>query len=377
MRKTTKISIIVCFIGVSLNVNANLFNTWKSIEQGVSNSIKQTKTGGEAIGSAVNKKIISPVKNVVSGAKNTIKTIEDALKYYDILNDASAEGYRSSGGHKFQQPSFFAESDGELKIAIFNVKGFPVKLNGISNETAGRISTQIINDSGWDIIGLQENWVRNNAIMSKINKTKYPYLSDHFQGNASTFGDGLSLISKYPFAARQEHVKYNKCHGTYLMLVANLTSSPDCETEKGFTFARVYLANDLFIDVYNTHMDTAQGAVKQSQFNQLEAFIASKSQGNPVIVMGDFNSWIDNNQAQGGASAGGTFASNLGLTWACDIAGPTYSNKEKKCSGVDHLAFRGNNQFSFRVENEKEVKQTISDHHPLVTTLRWTNHAAR
>lgn len=83
--------------------------------------------------------------------------------------------------------------------------------------------------------------------------------------------------------------------------------------------------------------------------------------------MGDFNADIYRDYSQ-------NFVDTLGLTWGCEAVKEGNYNKEKRCSGVDHIAFKGNDQFDFEVLTEQEIEQNISDHDPLVTKLRWTNH---
>lgn len=300
--------------------------------------------------------------------------VNDARGYLEVVREATTQvGFAYSNSQTYQTPIQLAGPTGEVSFATFNIKGFPEQIAGISNTQATELTQTYLNDSGWDIIGLQENWVRNSAIMNGVNYTQYPYMSDHFQGTATSFGDGLSTLSKYPFVNRQTHIKYNDCYGTFAMLLAGTISSPDCETEKGFTLTEINIHKDLIIHFYNTHMDVAGGSVKTNQFNQLKDYINAVSAGMPVVVLGDFNAWNDNGQ-WAGDNNGSYFTQTLGLTWACGAVDSASTNKTNRCSGVDHLAFRGNEQFSFDVLTENELDQNISDHNPLITKLRWINH---
>lgn len=282
------------------------------------------------------------------------------------LDAATQTGYESSNSQAVTRLQTVAGQSGELTFAVFNVKGFPEALDGISNAEAKELTQTYINNSGWDIIGLQENWVRNSAITEGLNRSQYPYMSDHYQGSSSTYGDGLSTISKYPFISRQERVEYNDCQGTFTELALGIADSPDCEADKGFTLTQINIHQDLVIHFYNTHMDTDRGTVKQNQFNQLEEYINRVSINVPVVVMGDFNAAINADYSQ-------NFVDALDLTWGCEAVEEGNSNKDG-CSGVDHIAFKGNDQFQFEVLTEQEIEQNISDHDPLVTKLRWTNH---
>lgn len=304
----------------------------------------------------------------LSGATN------DARGYIELIREATTQvGFSQSNSQVYQTPTQLAGHTGELTFATFNIKGFPEQIAGISNAQAIELAQTQINNSGWDIIGLQENWVRNAALRQGLDGAQYPYISDHFQGTATSFGDGLTTLSKYPFVNRQTHIKYNDCYGTFAMLLAGTISSPDCETEKGFTLTEINIHKDLIIHFYNTHMDVAGGSVKTNQFNQLKDYINTVSVGMPVVVLGDFNAWNDNGQ-WAGDNNGSYFTQTLGLTWACGAVASENTNKPNRCSGVDHLAYRGNAQFSFDVLTETEQSQTISDHNPLITKLRWINH---
>ena len=95
------------------------------------------------------------------------------------------------------------------------------------------------------------------------------------------FGDGLNTLSDYAFEDF-ERVKWNDCTGT------------DCLTPKGFTFARVRLAEGVYVDVYNVHTnagaDGRRAAPRAAPTSRsCPRFIQANSAGNAVIVMGDTN----------------------------------------------------------------------------------------
>ncbi len=76
-------------------------------------------------------------------------------------------------------------------------------------------------------------------------------------------------------------MRWNDCTGT------------DCLTPKGFTLARVRLAEGVFVDLYNVHTNAgdtdAALAARRANIAQLSAFVRANSAGNAVIVMGDTN----------------------------------------------------------------------------------------
>ena len=366
MNKQIKMTVLATSIAISGTASANIFNTiggW--VDSNIVQPVQQT--------------IINPITGVAQSAGTWLTGI------YETASETGFAG--SPQDREYYEPISLAGRNGQLKIAAMNIKGFPEALQGISNARTGDFARAYVNNQGYDIIGFQENWVRNTALMNAIDANQYPYRSDHFRGGVQSFGDGLSTVSKYPFLNRQRHTRYTDCHGTYAQLIAGTYSSPDCETEKGFTMTQVQVARDFTIHVYNTHMDTYGGSVKQNQLNQLENYIRSVSAGMPVIVIGDFNLAIDNNadapsptvkdkwKPESG-SMGGLFAGRLGLKWACgEVNYPSTSDRTHKCGGVDHIAYRGNSQFTFNMVRENHVSQSISDHNPYVITLNWTNNS--
>ena len=90
-----------------------------------------------------------------------------------------------------------------------------------------------------------------------------------------------SVYRSFSSADDFERVKWNNCTGT------------NCLTPKGFTLARVRLAEGVYVDLYNAHPnadDTDDAlAARRANIAQLSAFIQANSAGNAVIVMGDTN----------------------------------------------------------------------------------------
>jgi endonuclease/exonuclease/phosphatase family metal-dependent hydrolase len=82
--------------------------------------------------------------------------------------------------------------------------------------------------------------------------------------------------------------QWTDCFGT-----GGLNGS-DCDTNKGFAFARITLAPGAEIDLYDLHADAGQDAgsraARQANILQLISFINTNSSGRAVIVLGDTNS---------------------------------------------------------------------------------------
>lgn len=116
----------------------------------------------------------------------------------------------------------------------------------------------------------------------------YQFKTAKDSGGPSLIGDGLNMLSDFAFADF-DRTQWTECHGT-----GGLDGS-DCDTNKGYSFARFDLGDGLQVDVYNLHADAGQDTSSQiaRRFNidQLVAAINLRSPpGTAVIVMGDTNS---------------------------------------------------------------------------------------
>jgi endonuclease/exonuclease/phosphatase family metal-dependent hydrolase len=98
-------------------------------------------------------------------------------------------------------------------------------------------------------------------------------------------GDGLNRFSRLAFLGHERET-WAVCHGT-------TSSGSDCMTEKGFSAAATRLTDDLWLDVYNLHMDAGSGeddlAARDAQVAQFLSFMRVRSAGRAVIVAGDTN----------------------------------------------------------------------------------------
>jgi endonuclease/exonuclease/phosphatase family metal-dependent hydrolase len=185
----------------------------------------------------------------------------------------------TSTGHAQQGRT--ATLSGTLKVITYNVAGLP---EGISRSRPS-VNMPLIGSflNGYDIAVVQEDFAYARDLRSTL---KYPFLSAAFERqNRAHFGDGLSQFAKFPFANFVRRA-WSTCHGV-------LEWGFDCLTPKGFTMARHALADGVFVDVYNLHMDagSAPGDVsaRAAQIEQLLQAIATMSPSQPIIVAGDTN----------------------------------------------------------------------------------------
>ena len=170
----------------------------------------------------------------------------------------------------------------------------------------------------------------------------------------------------------------------------------NCLTPKGMTYTQIQLPGGEKIDLYNGHMDTTVLTV--DNIAQLSNFIQRQSQGNAVIVTGDFNA----KYSTGGAvrQALLDFAADNGLTdaWVQQEYGgvvPTSAPSclsANPCEQLDKIFYRSaptadpNNPLSSPVilslvaggyQNmgpyfENAAGEQISDHRPQLATLEYS-----
>ncbi|MCX5062252.1 MULTISPECIES: jacalin-like lectin [unclassified Streptomyces] len=162
---------------------------------------------------------------------------------------------------------------GSFNVLTYNVAGLPEGLSSSHPAT----NTPLISPrlASYDIVNVQEDFNYHAALYAGDN---HPYRTATSGGAA--VGDGLNTLSNYPLDDF-ERVKWNKCTGT------------NCLTPKGFTLARVRLAEGVFLDLYNAHPNADDSddalAARRANIQQLSDFIRANSAGNAVLVMSDTN----------------------------------------------------------------------------------------
>ncbi|KAK0639556.1 endonuclease exonuclease phosphatase family protein [Cercophora newfieldiana] len=180
-----------------------------------------------------------------------------------------------------------AASSGDFTVLSMNVAGLPAILN--SNDVPGDKTTNakligsFFAQHNYSLIHAQEDFNYHAAIYST---DTHPFRTATSGG--VPFGSGLNTLSNHPWLDFRR-VKWDTCSDA---------SSSDCLTPKGFTFMRLALSTSstvsTYIDVYNLHADAgtldADNTARQHNINQVASYISTWSAGNPVLVLGDFNS---------------------------------------------------------------------------------------
>ncbi|MDQ0937331.1 jacalin-like lectin [Streptomyces turgidiscabies] len=266
-----------------------------------------------------------------------------------------------------------AATSGSFNLLTYNVAGLPDFLSS----GKPKVNTPLISPrlGAYDIVNVQEDFNYHSALYANDN---HPYRTATSGG--VPFGDGLNTLSNFPFQDI-ERVKWNKCTGT------------NCLTPKGFSLARMRIAEGVYVDVYNAHPNADDSedayAARRANISQLSAFIQANSAGNAVIVASDTNTRYtrtpDNIR---------TLVSDNGLTdaWVqlakggvqptqgadplmCPTSAPTNT-----CEVVDKVLYRGSklvNLSATRYNNEwasflDSAGGNLSDHFPHTVDFSWT-----
>ncbi|MBV7695882.1 jacalin-like lectin [Streptomyces sp. TRM70350] len=266
-----------------------------------------------------------------------------------------------------------AAPTGTFNVLTYNIAGLPLGLGDSDPETNTPLIGQRL--GAYDIVNVQEDFNYHASLYANDN---HPYRTATSGG--AGFGDGLNTLSDHAFEDFQR-VDWTDCTGT------------DCLTPKGFTLARVRLAEGVFVDLYNVHTNAdvtdAALAARRANIEQLSDFIQANSAGNAVIVMGDTNTrytragdnirtllsendltdpWVE-------LVKGGTPPAQGSEALVCDKAAPT-----NDCEVVDKVFYRGSELVTLdatRYHNEwasflRSDGEHLSDHFPHAVDFSYT-----
>ncbi|MFG3027271.1 jacalin-like lectin [Streptomyces sp. NPDC048253] len=266
-----------------------------------------------------------------------------------------------------------AATSGTFNVLTYNVAGLPEGLSsGHPATNTPLISPRL---AAYDIVNVQEDFNYHAALYAGDN---HPYRTATSGGAA--IGDGLNTLSDYAFEDF-ERVRWNNCTGT------------NCLTPKGFTLARVRLAEGVFVDLYNVHTNADDSddalAARRANIEQLSDFIQANSSGNAVLVMGDTNTRYtragDNIRTLADENGltdawvqrvkGGTRPTQGTDALLCPTAAPT-----NDCEVVDKVFYRGSKLLSLnatRYNNEwasflDSAGGNLSDHFPHTVDFSYT-----
>ena len=284
----------------------------------------------------------------------------------------------------------FAEGEtAEKKFTICssNVAGLPIPSmfsdDGKVVSKTTKIMGQLLNESGVDIVCVQEDFQYHSKLAKEM--TNYPYQT--FTSGGVPVGDGLNIFSKYPIY-NVERVAWEEFNGI-------LDAANDGLTPKGFLKCTADI-DGVLVDIYDIHAD-ANGSyedcmAKKAQFKQLLAYMDENSAGRPIAITGDYNATFHGDIAaelypimiQGaGFNDGWTLFCNDGVYFTNYLSQEVTNYYDQKWGGyywgrwdsVERLLFRDGDGTNMSVTDFKYIDynvlagQPVTDHNFMVGEL--------
>jgi exonuclease III len=265
---------------------------------------------------------------------------------------------------------------GEFSVLTYNVAGLPEGINADQHPTKHmQLVSPLLN--AYDVVNVQEDFFYHDSLV------KYLTLPDTSAYVAKqVLGDGLNTFSNIPFIDFAR-TKWNRCNGT------------DCLTPKGFSYCRLRFKTNVYVDLYNVHCnagsDPLDYAARRDNVQQLCAYIRAHSDGNAVIVMGDFNSRytrLDDNIRT-------VDSTDMKNVWVELLRGGVYPLQDGNslsdctpdatnatCEVVDKIFFRSSNKITltptyYQLDDPKFYDNTgdpLSDHKPMTAKFSYQVH---
>ncbi len=244
-------------------------------------------------------------------------------------------------------------------MLTYNVAGLPQGISG-GNPI---VNTPLISPklNPFDLVYVQEDFSYHAQLISQVTHTfKSVPLS-----TGGALGDGLNRLARFQFSGFTRKA-WDVCHGTF-------DSGSDCLTKKGFSVGLHHFGKDVWIDVYNLHMDAGHKKqedydARQAQTQQLLAAIKARSTGMPILVVGDTNMKDAEDEVMLQALMTGA-----GLQDTCRVLGCAEPKR------IDRIMFRGNATLTLTPKNWRVDKsfvdsagKDLSDHEAVAVDFDWS-----
>jgi Endonuclease/Exonuclease/phosphatase family len=268
-------------------------------------------------------------------------------------------------------------TSGTFTAITYNVAGLPDVLSGSNPD----VNTALIGPklNAYDLVLLQESWltpdpnplaplrtyheilVAGSTLPFKSVPLPAPIGSDPLRPSA-ILSDGLNRFANLSFepVVRQ---RWTNCG----------EASQDCLALKGFSMSRTTLAPGVTVDIYNLHMDAGgvDSAFRAENVAQLSAYIEANSEGNAVIVGGDFNLKLDR---EPDITQFSTLLLRGALTDACTALACSEPNR------IDKFLYRSNSNVTITPTSWTNADpdftradgEPLSDHDPVVVDFEWS-----
>jgi hypothetical protein len=267
---------------------------------------------------------------------------------------------------------------GELVALTYNVAGLPEGLSQSMPLTYTPLIAPLLNN--YDLVFLQESWqtpdpnpvaplrvyheilVAGSTLPYKTVPAEQPLGNDPSRPTA-LLGDGINIFSKFPLGDTTR-VAWSTCVDT----------ASDCLAFKGFSMTPAQLTDGTTVHFYDLHMEAGSSAAddmaRDMGIDQLIAFMAANSEGQALIVGGDFNLATDTEPAKSQLER---LLQTASLTDACTaLMCPRPGN-------IDKLLYRSSDRVeleakSWHLESEVFVSpdgMPLSDHEPLAVRFAY------
>ena len=186
-----------------------------------------------------------------------------------------------------------------------NIDGLPQTMAGftVNADGPGAAGTQAIGkyivDKGIDILGLSEDFNYNGDLIVGLDNN---YQMGTWRGRIDASGiltglhfntDGLMFLLKNQNSSGQNMSYSNETWVQWEESLGGLSDGANENVDKGYRFYTVNLGDNVKIDVYILHMNTAEGsaqiALQDRQLTQLANAILANGDGRPKLIIGDTN----------------------------------------------------------------------------------------
>ena len=186
-----------------------------------------------------------------------------------------------------------------------NIDGLPQTMAGITvnGDGPGAAGTQAIGqyivNKGIDILGLSEDFNYNGDLIVGLDNN---YQMGTWRGRIDASGifsglhfntDGLMFLLKNQNRYGQNMSYSNETWVQWEESLGGLSNGANENVDKGYRFYTVNLGDNVKIDVYILHMNTAEDenqiTVQDNQLTQLANAILANGDGRPKLIIGDTN----------------------------------------------------------------------------------------
>jgi hypothetical protein len=277
----------------------------------------------------------------------------------------------SDDGGDAEAPGTTAAS-GTFTALSYNVAGLPQGINEDQfPEDHQPLISPLLNE--YDVVVLQEDFGFYTDLLRADVDHEFqsephpgPEVLNPIDRESAATGDGLNVLSRLRIDEDLERVPWRDC----------APAAADCLALKGFALTELEVAAGTTVDLYTLHMEAGSEAednqVRGDLLDQLAAYLAEHSDGDAVLIGGDWNLSFgeepDNGQLRG-------FMADTDLQDVCDVVDCGADDDV-----IDRFLFRSGddvqlNPVDHAFERDvfvNEAGEPLSDHDPLAVTWEWS-----